>query len=132
MAIRLYLPMLASWMDLMMDKRAEVCSFLKLRSLQKSTAWTYNSSRTPLFGSGRSTPNTLHKALSQKRREEHFSALSVCVIVYKQIDVFLVINRSKKPLQVRHGLHFVQLLHVMVAYISPENTQGMDSGLDRE
>lgn len=76
--------MLASWMDLMMDKRAEVCSFMKLHSLQKSTAWTYNSSRTPLFGSSRSTLNTLHKALLQKRRSVTDNYVSaVRVIVFK-------------------------------------------------
>lgn len=73
----MYLPMLISWTDLRMDKVAEVCSLLKLHSLQKSTVWTYKSNRPALFGGGRSILNTLHKALSDVWQKNKVS--DVCV-----------------------------------------------------
>ncbi len=117
--------MLAPWMDLMMDKRAEVCSFLKLCSLQKITVCTYNSSRTPLFGSGRSTPRTLPKTLAQKRSVTYLMpVLCFWIRINRQMCLW------QKPLQIRNGLNFVDLLHVVVAHICPENTQEMYSGLN--
>lgn len=59
--------MLAWWTDFIKDRRAEVCSFLNFCSRQKSTVCTYSSRRTPLVGSGKSTLNTMLKALLKGR-----------------------------------------------------------------